>query len=156
MLILPGGGYEKCSNQEGAPVAGWLNSLGIAAFVLEYRVAPAKYPSPYHDARRAIQYIRHHAEKFNIDPNRVGVIGFSAGGHLAATLSNHYEMKNELLDDDIEQIDARPDISVLSYPVISWGDFRHQGSLDCLLGENPDAALQQMLSMEHAVQQNTP
>ena len=127
MLILPGGGYAGCSRQEGQPVAGWLNSLGISAFLLDYRVAPAKHPSPYEDARRALQYIRFHSKKYNIDPNRIGVIGFSAGGHLAATLSNNYETKNTFVDDELEQVSARPDLSVLAYPVISGGGFAHQG-----------------------------
>lgn len=154
VLVLPGGGYGLCSNQEGAPVAAWLNSIGISAFVLDYRVAPSEHPAPYHDARRAIQYIRYHAEEFNIDPDRIGVIGFSAGGHLAATLSNLYDVKNELVDDEIERVSARPDLSVLCYPVISSGEFAHTGSFDNLTGAN--AQLRDELSMENVVHAETP
>jgi len=156
VLVLPGGGYCQCSNQESGPVAGWLNSIGISAFVLNYHVAPTKHPEPYHDARRALQYIRFHSEKFNIDPNRIGVLGFSAGGHLAATLSNLYDMKNELIDDEIEQVSARPDLSVLCYPVISSGEFAHRGSFETILGSDADPEQLETLSMEKAVHAETP
>lgn len=154
VLVLPGGGYGLCSNQEGAPVAAWLNSIGINAFVLDYRVAPSKHPAPYHDARRAIQYIRYHAEEFNIDPEKIGVIGFSAGGHLAATLSNLYDVKNELVDDEIENVSARPYLSMLCYPVISSGEHAHTGSFDNLTGDNDE--LRAEMSMENAVHTDTP
>ena len=100
VLVLPGGGYGFCSEQEGDPVACWLNSLGISAFVLDYSVEPSKHPQPLNDARRAMQYLRANASKYNIDSNRVGVIGFSAGGHLAASLSNFHNEKNLDVNDD--------------------------------------------------------
>jgi acetyl esterase/lipase len=156
VLVLPGGGYGDCSDQEGDPVAGWLNGLGISAFVLDYSVAPTRYPQALYDARRAMQYIRANAERFKIDPERVGVIGFSAGGHLAASLSNLYAEKNESVLDALEQVSARPDLCILSYPVISWGEFRHQGSLENLLGEDPAPALIEKTSMELAVHSETP
>ena len=153
VLVLPGGGYGMCSHQEGAPVAAWLNSIGLSAFVLDYRVAPSKHPAPYHDARRAIQYIRYHSEAFKVDPNRIGVIGFSAGGHLAATLSNLYALKNERVNDAIEQVSARPDLSILCYPVISSGEWAHARSFDNLVGEDTESRTQ--LSMETAVHKAT-
>ncbi len=156
VLVLPGGGYSFCSDQEGDPVAGWLNGLGVSAFVLDYSVAPARHPQPLLDARRAMQFIRANAEKYKIDPNRVGVIGFSAGGHLAASLSNLYGDKFEVPSDDLETISARPDLCILSYPVISWGEFCHQGSLDNLLGTDPDPELVEKTSMENAVHADTP
>jgi len=156
VLVIPGGGYGGCSDQEGDPVAGWLNGLGISAFVLDYSVAPARHPQPLNDARRAMQYIRANAERFKIDPSRIGVLGFSAGGHLAASLSTLYGEVNEKAGDDLEQVSARPDLAVLCYPVISWGEFRHQGSLTNLLGPDPDPGLVRKTSMECAVHADTP
>ncbi len=156
MLVLPGGGYGGCSDQEGDPVAAWLNSLGISAFVLDYSVAPSTHPQPYYDARRAIQHMRFYAAKFNIDAGRVGVIGFSAGGHLAASLSCLFKDRNEMVNDELEQVNARPELAVLSYPVISWGKFRHQGSKDNLLGTEPSPELVEKTSMEKSVHADTP
>lgn len=156
VLVLPGGGYGGCSDQEGDPVAGWLNGLGISAFVLDYSVAPARYPQALYDARRAMQYIRANAGRFKIDPKRVGVIGFSAGGHLAACLSNLHAEGNAQVTDELEKVSARPDVSILCYPVISWGEFRHQGSMDNLLGPEPDSRLVEKTSMELAVHADTP
>jgi acetyl esterase/lipase len=154
VLVIPGGGYGVCAQHEGAPVAQWLNSIGMSAFVLDYRVAPSKHPAPYHDARRAIQYIRYHAKEFNIDAEKIAVIGFSAGGHLAATLSNLYDIKNEFVNDEIEKVSARPDLSMLCYPVISSGEFAHTGSFDHLTGD--DTKWRTELSMEYAVHADTP
>ena len=156
VLVLPGGGYGFCSEQEGDPVACWLNSLGISAFVLDYSVEPSKHPQPLNDARRAMQYLRANASKYNIDSNRVGVIGFSAGGHLAASLSNFHNEKNLDVNDDLEAINARPDLCILSYPVISWGEFAHEGSRENLLGMKPDAELLHKTSMENSVSTDTP
>ncbi|EDM28841.1 acetyl esterase family enzyme [Lentisphaera araneosa HTCC2155] len=156
VLVLPGGGYGFCSEQEGDPVAAWFNSMGMSAFVLDYSVEPCRYPQPLNDARRAMQYIRTHAKKFNIDPNRVGVIGFSAGGHLAASLCNLHDEANIELSDELEAVSARPDLCILSYPVISWGEFVHEGSRGNLLGENPGEALLDHTSMENAVKPSTP
>lgn len=156
VLVLPGGGYGFCSEQEGDPVAAWFNSMGISAFVLDYSVAPSKYPQALNDARRAMQYIRAHAKEFNIDPNRVGVIGFSAGGHLAASLSNLHAEGNEDVQDELEKVNARPDLCILSYPVISWGEFAHLGSLENLLGENPSPSLVDKTSLEKMVNTSTP
>lgn len=156
VLVLPGGGYGGCADHEGDPVACWLNSLGISAFVLDYSVAPRRFPRPLHDARRAMQYIRRHAEPFKIDPDRVGVIGFSAGGHLAASLSNLYGEKNPAVADELEEVGARPDLAILCYPVISWGPFGHVGSKNNLLGPDPDPCLVERTSMENAVHAATP
>jgi acetyl esterase/lipase len=103
-----------------------------------------------------MQYIRFHGKRYKIDPARVGVVGFSAGGHLAASLSNLYAERHPALDDELEQVDARPDLAVLGYPVISWGEYRHGGSRDNLLGPNPDPALVRKTSMELAVHADTP
>jgi acetyl esterase/lipase len=156
VLVLPGGGYGFCSEQEGDPVAAWFNSMGISAFVLDYSVAPSRYPQALNDARRAMQYIRAHAKEFNVDPNRIGVIGFSAGGHLAASLANLHDESNEEVNDEIEKVDARPDLCMLAYPVISWGEFAHVGSRENLLGEDPSTALIEKTSLENVVSSSTP
>ncbi|WDE95290.1 alpha/beta hydrolase [Lentisphaera profundi] len=155
-LILPGGGYQRCAKHEGAPIAAWLNSLGISAFVLEYSVAPSRYPQPLMDARRAMQFLRFHAEELRIDAQRLGVMGFSAGGHLAASLSNLYSEVNQDCDDELEKVSARPDLSVLCYPVISWGEFAHLGSKENLLGQQASEQLVAKTSMENAVHAKTP
>lgn len=161
MLVLPGGGYEHVSHQEGPPVAGWLNSLGISAAVLEYTVSDgdAIYPQPQQQALYALRWLRAKAKRLNIDPNRIGVIGFSAGGHLAGCLSQGFDHADWLLDPDdaLGNTSARPDASILSYPVISSGDIGHQGSFDNLLGKGSSAIEREALSWEkHAHPQSPP
>lgn len=156
VIVCPGGGYARKSDHEGGPVALWLNSIGLSAFVLDYRVAPYKHPYPMLDAQRAIQYVRHHASQWRIDPNRIGILGFSAGGHLASTAGTHWREENADSQDPVATTSSRPDALVLCYPVITFGEYRHHGSLVNLLGETPDEALRHSLSTENSVSSNTP
>ncbi|GIP39912.1 acetylesterase [Paenibacillus sp. J31TS4] len=156
VVICPGGGYQRRAPHEGEPVARWLNAAGIAAFVLHYRVAPYRYPSALQDARRAIRLVRHHAADWGVDPARVGILGFSAGGHLAAATATGTEAEESPPVDAADGQSGRPDVQVLAYPVISFGEFRHQGSLDRLLGPEPEETLVRQLSAENRVTGDTP
>ena len=156
MVVTPGGGYGHRAPHEGYPVAEWLNSIGISAIVLNYRVAPYKHPIPLGDAKRAIRLVRYHAHKWNIDPHRVGILGFSAGGHLATTVGTHFDLGNTKSEDPIEHISCRPDVMVLCYPVITMGEHTHAGSRLNLLGESPDEEMISMLSNEERITENTP
>ena len=154
MIVLPGGGYEGLSAQEANPVAGWLNGLGISAFVLHYSVAPARHPQPYHDVRRAIQWVRAHAEELNIDPNRIGVLGFSAGGHLAGSAATMWEDPELAIGDELDSVSARPDLAVMCYPVVTANpETCHEGSVVNLMGDTPD---RDAFSIEKRVSENTP
>ncbi|MBC2594345.1 alpha/beta hydrolase [Ruficoccus amylovorans] len=145
MLVLPGGGYSRIAGHEGGPVAGWFNSLGISAAVLEYTTwdgAPI-YPKPQQQALYAMRLLRAQAREHGIDPARIGVIGFSAGGHLAACVSHGFDREDWLLDPDGELagISARPDASMLCYAVTSSGFYAHVSSYKNLLG--PDVTEEQ-------------
>src|SRR5205085_5120208 len=122
VVICPGGGYGFLAvDHEGKQVAEWLNSLGVTAFMLKYRIAPRyKHPAPLDDAQRAIRTVRARAEEFNIDPQRVGVLGFSAGGHLASTVATHFEDRLKGSSDSIDMQSNRPDFAVLCYAVIAF------------------------------------
>ena len=117
-IVCPGGAYERLAPHEGEPIARWLNALGIAAFVLNYRVAPHRWPAPLNDARRAIRLVRHHAGAWRVDPRRVGVVGFSAGGHLAAALGTDHDEGGAGATDPVERESSRPDFLVLGYALI--------------------------------------
>ena len=152
VLVLPGGGYGKTSDHEGEPVAEWLAGLGIHAFVLQYRVAPHQHPAPLIDAKEAMLWIREGDHGIAVDGGRVGVLGFSAGGHLAATLSTATSAKTPALDVP----SAVPDLSILCYPVVSFTDAVHQGSIDNLLGRSPSSELLRKMSPELNVTDATP
>jgi acetyl esterase/lipase len=163
VLICPGGGYGILAyDWEGSDIARWLNSKGIAAFVLKYRLPGSKsniipYKSPLLDAKRAMRLVRYHAEKWNIDPGRVGVMGFSAGGHLASTLSTHFDNGDANDQDPVENKSCRPDFSVLVYPVISFTkEYTHVGSRENLLGKDQDPELMELFSNELQVSRDTP
>jgi len=156
MIVAPGGGYGHRAAHEGYPVAKWLNSIGISAVVLNYRVTPYKHPIPLGDAQRAIRLVRYHADKWNIDPNRVGILGFSAGGHLASTAGTHFDLGNNESEDPIENMSCRPDVMVLCYPVITMRNHTHGESKLNLLGESPDPELINLLSNETQITENTP
>lgn len=157
VLVCPGGGYGALAAHEAAPVAKWLNSLGISAFVLNYRHAPVwVHPAPLDDARRAIRIIRSHAEEWGIRPDHIGIIGFSAGGHLAATAGTLPERANPSASDPLDRLDSRPDIMILVYPVITMGQQGHPGSRQNLLGDKPSPELIDLLSAEKQVSPNTP
>jgi len=160
VLVIPGGGYTHVAiGHEGFQYARWLNAQGVAAFVLDYRVAPYKYPVEIQDGMRAMRYVRTHAVDYGIDPDRIGVWGSSAGGHLASTLGVHGDDAAPLPEktDSVDQVDARPDFMVLSYPVISMQPPEaHSGSMKSLLGETPDSQSQEKLSNQLHVNTLTP
>ncbi len=163
VLICPGGGYSGVAyDWEGTDYAKWFNSQGIAAFVLKYRMPQAEsvltsYKAPIQDAQRAIRYIRYHATKFNIDKNKIGVIGSSAGGHLASTLGTHLDTTYYESKDAIDKEATRPDFMMLIYPVISMKKgVTHNGSRNNLLGQNSSEELVLMFSNELQVTENTP
>ncbi|MDW8164298.1 MAG: alpha/beta hydrolase [Candidatus Omnitrophota bacterium] len=155
IIIFPGGGYITKAPHEKEPIALWLNKIGISSFVLDYRVSPYKYPIPFIDTQRAIRFIRYNSDRFNIDPNRIGVIGFSAGGHLASCIGVHFDY-GENTDNSIESVSSRPDLLILCYPVISLINFSHKGCIENLLGENPSEETLELLSSEKHVKQDTP
>jgi acetyl esterase/lipase len=159
VIIAPGGSYTRLSmNNEGRLPASYLNSLGIAAFVLRYRLGPAyHHPIELGDAQRAIRVVRSRAAEWHIAADRIGMMGFSAGGHLASSAATHADAGNAAAADPIDRVSSRPDFSILGYPVISFVEpFTHQGSKTNLLGENPDPALARSLSSETQVTAATP
>jgi len=159
VLIFPGGGYQNlASNHEGRQVANYFNAAGIAAFVLKYRLGPRyHHPVELDDAQRAMRTVRAHAVEWHIAPDRIGVMGFSAGGHLAAMASTHFNSSDAASQDAIDKSSSRPDFSILAYPVISLIEpWTHQGSKRNLLGDNPPAELARSLSGELSVTAQTP
>jgi acetyl esterase/lipase len=158
MVICPGGGYGKLAPHEGNDYALWLNQHGVTGFVLKYRLGSNGYrhPAMLEDAARAIRWVRANADNYKIDIHRVGIMGSSAGGHLASTLMTHFDNGDASSSDAIERQSSRPDIGILCYPVISLGEFTHQGSKDNLLGQNPPEALVRLLSNELQVTPQTP
>jgi len=158
-IVCPGGSYRNlASNHEGRQVASFLNSLGVAAFVLRYRLGPRyHHPVELGDVQRAIRTVRARAAEWKIDPTRIGIVGFSAGGHLAMTASTRFDAGKPDADDPIERAGSRPDFAVLGYPVISMVEpWTHRGSRTMLLGDDPDPALAKSLSGEQAVVPQTP
>ncbi|AWI09335.1 alpha/beta hydrolase [Ereboglobus luteus] len=159
MLIVPGGGYCSLTGHEGAGFAPWFTQRGITSFVLTYRLASNGYRHPCMmlDVLRAMRLVRHLARKEGRDPSRAGIIGCSAGGHLASTALTHYDAGRPGGDDPVERESARPDLGVLCYPVISCGtSAAHAGSMDNLLGPNPPADLAWQMSTETQVTPQTP
>jgi acetyl esterase/lipase len=157
IVVCPGGGYGGLAlDHEGIQVADWLNAKGITAFVLKYRLGQKyNHPIPLTDAQRALRTMRARASEFKVDPKRVGILGFSAGGHLASTAATHFNDKET--DDPIDRMTCRPDFAVLLYPVITLeGPFAHIGSRNNLLGKNPDAKLVDSLCNDRQVTKNTP
>lgn len=157
VIVLPGGGYGMRADHEGHPIALWLNGIGISAFVLRYRVAPYSHPSPLLDAQRAIRYVRLHAAEWGIDERKIGILGFSAGGHLASTAATQFDEGDQEAADPIERMSSRPDAAILCYPVITMhSPYTHEGSRENLLGPNPDEAMVARMSSETRVTPNTP
>lgn len=159
VVVCPGGGYRNLAmDHEGGQIAKWLNSLGVSAFVLKYRLGP-KYHHPVElsDAQRALRTVRYKAAEYRVSPDRIGIMGFSAGGHLASTAGTHFDAGNAGAADPIDRIGCRPDFLVLGYPVISFTTpYTHKGSLQNLLGDNPDPKLVESLSNELQVTAATP
>ena len=138
IVVCAGGAYSERVTYEGDDVAVWLNTIGITAFVLEYRVAPSKAPAQPSDAQRAMRLARKLCMERGIE--RLGIMGFSAGGHLAATLSVHYDEAFYPPQDELDNLSACPDFTVLCYSVIDMGEYRHDWSRRFLLGDVPDEA----------------
>jgi acetyl esterase/lipase len=158
VVILPGGGYGGLADHEGKAYAEWLNTLGIHGFVLKYRLGSGGYHHPrmLEDAARALRTVRARASEWSIDPKRIGIIGSSAGGHLASTLLTHFDAGNANATDPIEKESSRPDLGVLCYPVITMGQYTHMGSKNNLLGKEPSEELVKYLSNELQVTKDTP
>lgn len=159
IVVCPGGGYGHLAmGHEGVDIGKWLNSLGISAYVLKYRLGPKyHHPAPLHDVQRALRTVRSNGKLWGADPARIGVMGFSAGGHLASTAATHFDAGQADASDAIDRVSCRPDFAVLCYPVISFtAPFTHRGSQKNLLGADPDPKLVQSLSNETQVTKQTP
>lgn len=157
VLICPGGGYYVQAPHEGQPLAQLFAMNGLVGIVLTYRVYPDRYPGSYSDACRAMRILRANAETYNINPDRIGIMGFSAGGHLASTIATQPELYKDPKDDLASSYSARPDRVVLGYPVISFiDDYAHMGSAKSLLGEEPDKSMAKQLSNNHQVTKDNP
>jgi len=158
VIVCPGGGYTRLAiGHEGWEVAEWLNSLGIAAFVLKYRMYDYGQPAPLQDAQRAIRCVRSRAAEWKVSPDRIGIIGFSAGGHVASTAGTQFADRVYEPVDEADTLSARPDFLILLYPVISMRDgVTHAGSKKNLLGVNPPQSLADRFSNELRVTADTP
>lgn len=158
MVVLPGGAYAMQADHEGEPIARWLNSFGVTAMVVKYRLGPRyRHPAMLQDAQRAIRLFRARAAEWGVDPRRVGILGFSAGGHLASTAATHFDAGDPGAPDPVQRQDSRPDLAVLCYPVVTMqASLTHGGSRRNLLGEEPDPALVELLSNERQVTPRTP
>jgi acetyl esterase/lipase len=157
IVICPGGGYGVLvAGPEGRGIAAWLNRHGITGVVLEYRLPAGRPHVPLLEAQRAIRMVRANAKRWEVDPAKVGIMGFSAGGHLASTAGTHFDDGDPKADDPIERNSCRPDFLVLVYPVVTMGEKTHQGSRNNLLGKSPDAKLVEFFSNERQVTAKTP
>ena len=160
VVVCPGGGYGFLAvGHEGKDIAEWFNKLGVAAFILEYRHRARGYghPAPLQDAQRAVRTVRARAAGWKIDPAKIGIMGFSAGGHLASTAGTHFDKGDPEAGDPIERVSCRPDFMILCYPVIALGEpYTHRGSQQNLLGKDADPELVRSLSSEKQVTAQTP
>ena len=159
VVVCPGGGYGMLAvDHEGKQIAEWLNARGVAAFVLRYRLGPRyHHPIELGDAQRALRLVRFHAAEYGVAPGKIGIWGFSAGGHLASTAGTHFDSGQSGAPDPVDRMSSRPDFMILAYPVISFTTpYTHRGSLRNLLGDNPDPKLVAGLSNETQVTPQTP
>jgi acetyl esterase/lipase len=158
VVICPGGAYAGLASHEGKDYALYLNQFGVAGFVLKYRLGSQGYhhPAMLNDAARAVRLVRTKAAEWKVDAKRVGIMGSSAGGHLASTLLTHFDAGKADVSDPVERQSSRPDLGILCYPVISLGANTHQGSKNNLLGKNPEPELVKLLSNELQVTAQTP
>ena len=156
VVVCPGGAYVNRAPHEGEPIAKMLNEAGISAVVLNYRVAPYKHPVMLTDASRAIKFARYHAEVWGINPEKIGILGFSAGGHLAVSACEHYDYGRDD-GDEIDKMSSRPNAGIFCYPVATFiPEYTHMGSLHNLLGTTPDEKLVHKLSGENSVPDDCP
>jgi acetyl esterase/lipase len=159
VIVAPGGGYRGLAmNHEGRQIANWLNAAGISAFVLKYRLGPRyHHPIELGDAQRAIRQVRARAAEYGLKPDRIGMMGFSAGGHLTSTAETHFDSGNPDAPDPIDRASSRPDFAILCYAVISFtAPYSHRGSAEALLGDSPDPKLLENLSNDLQVTPQTP
>lgn len=159
VVICPGGGYGHLADgHEGREIAAWLNTHGVTAFVLKYRLAPRyRHPAPLQDAQRAIRMVRTRAGEWGVDPRRIAMMGFSAGGHLASTAGTHFDQGDTNATDVVDRVSCRPDLLILCYPVISLSSpYTHVGSRNNLLGTMPDVKLLDSLANDQQVTPETP
>jgi acetyl esterase/lipase len=157
IVICPGGGYAAVVKEpEGHGIAAWLNRHGITGVVLEYRLPAGRTWVPLLDAQRAVRTVRANAKEWGIESSRIGIMGFSAGGHLASTAGTHFDDGNPAAPDAIDRISCRPDFMILVYPVVTMGEKTHQGSRTNLLGKDPPAKLVELFSNEKQVTARTP
>lgn len=155
VIICPGGGYEKVAVREAEPVALRFVSMGIHAFVLQYSVVRVPFPTALLELAQSTAFVRANAENWDIDPNRIAICGFSAGGHLAASLGVHWNKK--FVKDTLDFTDEhRPNALILSYPVITSGKYTHSGSIANIAGLHPDQSVLDLISLEKHVNKNTP
>ena len=158
VVICPGGGYGIVAiEHEGTDIAQWFNSFGVSAFVLKYRMSPYRHPIPLMDGQQAMRIVRSRAAEWGIDSQRIGIMGFSAGGHLASTVATHFD-RPVRTDGPLASVSSRPDFAIFGYPVISFANeqIAHKGSRNNLLGNNADPQLFTDLSAERQVTERTP
>lgn len=154
VIICPGGGYQLRAYHEGEPIAKMINEIGVHAFVLNYRVAPYKHPTELEDGLRAVRWVRYNADKYGIDPEKIAILGFSAGGHLAVSVSTQFDYGRED-GDEIDKVSSRPDLSVFCYAVCTLEQpYAHMGSRYNLLGREADEELVKSLSGPNAVRED--
>lgn len=156
VIVAPGGGYAGRASHEGGPVAEYFNRAGYHAFVLNYRVHPNRHPAPLSDAARSVRLVRSRAEEWHVKPDKVAVLGFSAGGHLTGSLGVLFDQGDAGSEDPVARISSRPDAIVLCYAVISAESFGHRGSFDNLLGPDATEVQRQSMSLEKLVKAETP
>ena len=156
MIICPGGAYRLYGPKEMEPVARWLNGLGISAFLLRYPVGEDLKYTPLRHAARAMRFVRYHAVEWSIRPDKIGILGFSAGGHVASTLGTHFDSGRADADDPVERVGSRPDALVLAYSVITMGEHAHKVCRRNLLGIEPSEELVKEFSNELHVTPETP
>jgi acetyl esterase/lipase len=159
MVVMPGGGYSHLSRREGLTASQWLASNGMTTFILKYRLGKKyHHPAEMDDGLRAVRYVRANASAWGLDPQRIGIIGFSAGGHLASTVATHFDAGDSTAKDPIERVSSRPDLHILLYPVVTFeGESNvHTNSRAWLLGDNPTPEIIELLSNERQVTKDTP
>lgn len=156
VIVCPGGGYVNKAQHEGTPIAEMVNRFGVNAFTLDYRVAPYRHPAPLTDAQRAIRYVRAHADELYVNPRKIAILGFSAGGHLTCSAGTCYDAGDPASDDPVERVSSRPDAFIPCYAVVSFVQFSHGGSAANLLGDKLDLRTRRDRSPDEHVTPDTP